>query len=356
MSAAKTRAGRLKAMLRNAVFCAALLGGSAVVIFVFQPFGDRRWWSTVLFGLLTVVLIPRSPAPRLPRPARAALSVVLALWISLTVWSAISPGGPILTRKADPAAIRVLTWNILVGAEASPPWVWHGWPVRKHALRSAVRAAAPDILCVQEALEGQVAFLQSILPGHQRVGAGRDDGLSAGEHCAIYFDANRFEQLGSGTFWLEEPAGEPPGQFELGPKRICTWVRLRDRSSGRTLRVYNTHSYLTERARLRAARMILAHIASATPVEAVMVAGDFNAPPRAPSRRLFDAAGLVSVAKRDGHAAGAPTFQFYGIRLKCLDGILLSREFRLREQRVVDVKPGNTFPSDHFGILADVSL
>ncbi len=35
-------------------------------------------------------------------------------------------------------------------------------------------------------------------------------------------------------------------------KRICTWVRLHDQVSGRTLRIYNTHQYLTERARLPA--------------------------------------------------------------------------------------------------------
>ncbi len=76
-------------------------------------------------------------------------------------------------------------------------------------------------------------------------------------------------------------------------------------------------------------------------------------PPAAGSSPLAD---LTSVATLTGRPAGASTYQFYGIRLKCLDGILLSRDFRVRQQRVVDVKPGNTFPSDHFQILADISL
>ena len=78
--------------------------------------------------------------------------------------------------------------------------------------------AQPDILCVQEALEGQVKYLEATLPGHRRVGAGRDDGRSAGEHCAIYFDGDRFEPLGEGTFWLEEPADEPPAPADAGPQ------------------------------------------------------------------------------------------------------------------------------------------
>ena len=35
-------------------------------------------------------------------------------------------------------------------------------------------------------------------------------------------------------------------------KRICTWVHLHDQVSGRTLRIYNAHQYLTKRAQLPA--------------------------------------------------------------------------------------------------------
>ena len=68
----------------------------------------------------------------------------------------------------------------------------------------------------------------------------------------------------------QPPADAPPARLGLGPKRICTWVRLRDRPSGRTLRLYNTHLYLTERARLRAVRIILGRIATGDPADAVL--------------------------------------------------------------------------------------
>ena len=144
-------------------------------------------------------------------------------------------------------------WQV-IGA----PWNRFGWPVRRRALESALRGTMPDILCVQEALEEQVNDLAGMRRGYGHVGVGRDDGRSAGEFCAIFFDRERFDELDGGTFWLEEPSNLPPVQTLLGPKRICTWVRLRDRQSGRFLRVYNTHQYLTERARLEAARIMLA--------------------------------------------------------------------------------------------------
>ena len=139
-------------------------------------------------------------------------------------------------------------------------------------------------------------------------------------------------------------------------RMICTWVRLRDRHSGRTLRVYNTHLYLTEQARL--ARYASSWGGSPpatapTPCSSRAISMCLRRPPAiesSPKRAWFP--------WRDspGRPHAAPTYQFYGIRLKCLDDIILSQDFRVRRHRIVDVKPGNTFPSDHFGILADITL
>ena len=82
----------------------------------------------------------------------------------------------------------------------------------------------------------------------------------------------------------------------MGPKRICTWVRLRDRPSGRVLRVYNAHLYLTESARLRAVQIILGKVGSGHDGDDVLLAGDFNATPDVPSRALLAAGGLVPEA------------------------------------------------------------
>jgi endonuclease/exonuclease/phosphatase family metal-dependent hydrolase len=348
----------------------AALAGCAWGVFVLQPFGHRGWTFGAIFAVSAWLAsgFRRAPSPeasgpgggsslrRLGRTTRALLVAALTAWLALITWSAFSPGGLMPPPKADPAAIRVLSWNILLGTDDGPLWGRHDWPVRKPALRETLQATGPDILCVQEALDGQVRLLEAELPRHSREGVGRDDGRTGGEHCAILFDASRFERLGGGTFWLEEPADAPPARPGLGPKRICTWVRLRDRLSGLTLRVYNAHSYLTEGARLRASRIILARVDSGDAADEVLLAGDFNAPPTSPSRGLFSEAGLSPAAESAGGPAGAPTYQFYGIRGRSLDEIYASRGWRSVGRWVVDAKPGNTFPSDHFGVLADLML
>ncbi len=342
-------------------------------MFFFQPYGERGWTAAGLGAVLVGLILGLAAThqrresirtssggalgvPRVLRLAARVIVAALTCWLAVIGWSAWSSGGPMPPAKSDSRVIRIVTWNILHGTEHGAPWSRCGWPVRKIALDRALGETAPDILCVQEALEEQVNGVASVLSTHGHVGVGRDDGRSSGEFCAIFFDSRRFEQLDGGTFWLEEPTSEPPRHTYLGPKRICTWVRLRDSVTKRGFRVYNTHSYLSAGARLAASRIILGQIAPGDPADAVLVTGDFNAPPEAPDRLLFEEAGLESSEKLAGESVGEATYQFYGIRLKSLDDVLVDREWHVELRRVLDVKPGNTYPSDHFGVMADLIL
>lgn len=303
-----------------------------------SPSGRLRWFRRIL-GL-----------------ARLLFIIVLTCWLGLIIWSAICAGGPDPLPKTDAALIRVVTWNLHCGQDNGPPWKQFNWPVRKRSLRAALDRVQPDILCVQEATPDQVTFIEEALPGHHRVGVGRD-GDAGGEHCAIYFSRQRFEEIDGNTFWLEEPIDQPRAGSALDVKRICTWVRLRDRISHRTLRVYNTHLYLTEAPRLAAAKLILVDIAARDPADAVLLTADFNASPAVPSRRLFIEAGFADSADKAGQRAGKPTFHFfYGIGLWCIDGILVDEHWSVHNHLILDIKPKNTFPSDHFGLLADLEL
>src|SRR6266849_6424283 len=344
--------------------------GICLAAIAFVPAFGYRWW---VFAFVTAILawLVRGPIRKSKPPplsgrqrwlcsilgiARLAFIVVLTCWLGLMLWSAFCPSGPDSPPKAEPALIRVVTWNIHCGQDDGPPWKQFHWPVRKHSLRAALNQIQPDIFCVQEATPDQVSFIEEALPDHHRVGVGRD-GKAGGEHCAIYFSRQRFQEIGGDTFWLEEPIDQPRPGSALNVKRICTWVRLRDRGSGRTLRVYNTHLYLTETPRPTAAKLILADIAARDPADAVVLTANFNASPTVPSRRLFIEAGLADSAEKAGPRAGKHTFHFfYGIGLWSIDGILVDQHWRVHNHLVLDMKPKNIYPSDHFGLLADLAI
>ncbi|MBI3411868.1 MAG: endonuclease/exonuclease/phosphatase family protein [Planctomycetes bacterium] len=371
----EVREPTLLAMVLTVAAYALLLGVCVVAIAGLPAFGFI-WWTFAAVAVFLVWLtlgLQRKAQPlptsltsrqrwfrRIRGWARLLFIGVLGCWLGLILWLAFCPGGPVPPPKADPAFIRVVTWNIHCGQDEGLPWKRFDWPARKHALRAALDEVQPDILCVQEATPEQVAFLEETLPGHHRVGIGRDginpNGESVGEHCAIYFNRQRFEQIDGNTFWLEEPIDQPRAGSALDVKRICTWVRLRDNVVGRTLRVYNTHLYLTESPRMTAAKLILAHMTAGDRADAILLTADFNASPSVPSRRLFLEAGLADSAERAGKPTGKPTFQLYGIGLWCIDGILVDSKWGVNDHRVLDVKPKNIFPSDHFALLADLVL
>jgi endonuclease/exonuclease/phosphatase family metal-dependent hydrolase len=102
-------------------------------------------------------------------------------------------------------------------------------------------------------------------------------------------------------------------------------------------------------------RILLSRVKAGDPSDAVLLAGDFNAPPEALSRRLFAKAGLREAAALSGRRAEA-TYQFSGVRLRSLDGILVGSGWRVQHYAVVNVKPYGLFPSDHFGVLVDLTL
>jgi endonuclease/exonuclease/phosphatase family metal-dependent hydrolase len=350
----------------------AVLAGLCILLIIFLPvFGYLVWAFSaicILLAWLVMRLFRKRPTEattdrlrwfqRIFRLAQILFIGILACWLGLIAWMVFGPSGPDPPPKEDLAMIRVVTWNIHCGQEEGWPWKQFDWPARKHALQAALDQVQPDILCVQEATPEQVAFLDKTLPAHRRVGGGRDDGKAQGEHCAICFHRQRFDELAGDTFWLEEPIDQPRPGSELDIKRICTWVRLRDRDTGQTLRVYNTHMYLTDGPNLTAAKIILEQVASGDPADAILLTADFNAAPSAPSRQLFLEAktGLTNSAERIGKSAGLPTFQLYGIGVSSIDGILVGARWRVEKHLILAVKPQNTYPSDHFAVMVDLAL
>jgi endonuclease/exonuclease/phosphatase family metal-dependent hydrolase len=308
---------------------------------------SAAWPLVCLAFLLAALLAPVGPRWR---RSRRLFAVLVACWLGLFAWGRWSQGGPVPPPKSSLAAIRVVNWNIHCGQDEGLPWERFDWPARKHALRAALEQARPDLLCVQEARPGQVAFLEQALPDHERVGVGRDDGHDGGEHCAIYFDRRRFDRLDGGTFWLAEPIDTPRPGSAFSVKRICTWVRLRDRESNRVLRLYNSHLPLTEGDRREAARVLLGQVAAGDPSDLVVLTADFNVSPAAASRRAFTEAGLADTGP------ALRTLHLYGIPFRCIDGILVGTGVKVERHLRLDVKPGNVYPSDHFGLLADLSL
>ncbi|WP_245822792.1 endonuclease/exonuclease/phosphatase family protein [Brachybacterium avium] len=154
------------------------------------------------------------------------------------------------------------------------------WPERRPLLIELLARERPDLLGVQEALQGQLSALDEALPGHRRLGFGREGG-SRGEHAVILYDPERFEVIAWDQFWLSDTP-KVIGSVTWGHTvtRIVVRADLRDRITGRELTLLNTHlDHESETARQRAAQLLADLVANNS--RPTILTGDFNAAARA---------------------------------------------------------------------------
>lgn len=286
-------------------------------------------------------------------------------------WLLAGAGLPAVAAAAAPSsssggdAITVMTFNLRYGTADDGPNAWE----HRHELVAAVIAnAAPTILGTQECLAFQRDFLHDVLPGHAVVAAGRDDGGEAGEMCALFVDAGRFDVLASGHFWLSPtPAVAGSRGWDAALPRIATWARLGDRQAGgRQFLVVNTHwDHVGEQARRESARLIRAQAAALAPDLPWLVMGDLNTPieadaPDAPGRLLREGDGEGVVLLDTFAEAPTGIGSFHGFTGKPergrIDAILATADFAPRAAALIDTSVGGVWPSDHFPLTAVVRL
>jgi len=257
-------------------------------------------------------------------------------------------------ESAEPATprppVRVLSWNIQYGRDQGADL--NRWPQRKRVLKTAIEEVKPDILCVQEALHGQVLYMEKLLPDHACVSVGRDDGKAGGEHCPTFFAKRLFDRMDDGTFWLSDTPEKPSRTWGNQYYRICTWAALKYRSDGQKLTVLNTHFPLNAPAREKAARQIVAFLKERGKDEAIILAGDFNCGPSSGPCLLFEQIGLKNAEAASGRRTSTGTYHFSGFSLACIDAIFVSQGFSVREHHMLRRSSGKLYPSDHFGVLA----
>ncbi|MDQ8180767.1 endonuclease/exonuclease/phosphatase family protein [Pelagicoccus sp. SDUM812005] len=182
--------------------------------------------------------------------------------------------------------LSLMSYNIRLDLPSDGP---NRWDNRKQQLAAQIASLAPDILGIQEGLPHQVDALQASLPGYRYIGVGRDDGKRQGEFSALYYQPEKTELIASDTFWLSPTPDLPSYGWGAHYRRICTYGHFRDRQSGSTYWVFNTHfDHEVPEARLNGAKLILARIQErVAPGESYFLMGDLNATPEAPPIQLL---------------------------------------------------------------------
>ena len=139
-------------------------------------------------------------------------------------------------QSGDESLLRILQFNIQTENGNKTPF-----SVRSEMYRKLLEELEPDVVGMQEVTVAWRKWLDESVFGDAYAGVG-EHRTARGEANPIYYRRDKFELLDSGTIWLSDTPDVPGSVYEgSNCPRICTWVRLRNRTTGREFAHINTH-------------------------------------------------------------------------------------------------------------------
>lgn len=260
--------------------------------------------------------------------------------------------------------LNVMTFNIRLNTASDS---LNAWPYRRDNVASQILFHEVHLLGVQEALHNQMVDLKERLPQYKFIGVGRDDGKEKGEFSAIFYDTTRLQALQSSTFWLSQTPDVPGSKsWDAAITRIVSWAQFRDKKNGRIFYAFNTHfDHIGKEARRESAKLLLQKVASIAGKTPALVTGDFNATPDDEPIQVItnkaNAGYLVNAKEISAtpHYGPAGTFTGFGPKERDnlpIDYIFLKGPWKVKKHATLSQTWGGRFASDHFAVLATMSL
>ena len=231
------------------------------------------------------------------------------------------------------------------------------WDIRLKRIVPLIKNAAPELIGFQEVLHPQLLDLAGSFDEYGHAGAGREDGKTKGEYALIFFKKSRFDLLDSGTFWLSETPETPSFGWDAVCIRICTWVRLADKITGKEFYHFNTHiDHVGKKARLKGAEMIRAAVLGKN--APAVITGDFNSFEGSPVYKIMTGEGLYDAkyaAESTMSHGTANAFIVMDISaFSPIDYIFFAGGgFSVKSYKVLVNGQEGEFSSDHYPVLVE---
>ena len=269
-----------------------------------------------------------------------------------------------------PEAIRVGTYNIRLspGDRGTP----NDWEKRKADLVDLVKKMDLDAFGMQEVCPDQAQYLREKLPEFEFVGDHREADRKSGEASPVFYRKSRFDAEKRGTFWLSETPDVPASKsWNTACTRVCSYLILKDRTTGKRFCFANTHTdHISAEAREKGMLLIIERMKEFGKGAPIVFTGDHNCcyddPPAAAVRKILKDSRDVTETKDPGPRN---TYNGFGrhvdgpagcgdVKRNYIDYIYVSDGTRVLDVETHgDKRPGtNLYPSDHFPVSATIVL
>lgn len=233
------------------------------------------------------------------------------------------------------------------------------WFYRADLIAEDIDSVKPDIIGFQEATPIHYEYLKKILIGYDNEMAYRDNFVLS-EGCPIFWRADRYEKIDSGSFWLSETPEVMSKDWGSEHYRICVYVILRDKATDKEFAVFNTHlDHTSDEARINGIAVVLDKISEFGDLPAYLM-GDLNAKENSKTiqstKESFDDAMRIAELTEE-----TPTYHNWGNaeKAKRIDYIMISRAAAsVSEYHVVDNYHADegVYSSDHASIYIKTTL
>ena len=263
---------------------------------------------------------------------------------------------------ADSKALHIVSFNIRC---TNPNDGTNSWELRREVFFDEVKRLAPSIIGFQEVRPDQYEdIVRRMKRDFDFVGVGRDDGKDKGERALVVYDKRRFKKIENGDFWYSETP-EVPGSksWDTALTRVCTWVRLKDKTAGREFLFVNTHyDHKGVVARENSSRMLVKKLPELAKGSPVILTGDFNMNEDSAAYKLLlnrneGAKPWLIDSYRELHPTRTPeesTFNGFNRITKGsrIDFIFHTPDIKPVSATIERVLPKGRHASDHYAIMA----
>jgi endonuclease/exonuclease/phosphatase family metal-dependent hydrolase len=256
-------------------------------------------------------------------------------------------------------ALKVMTFNIRHGRALDGKNRWYR---RRDMVFDVIRSRRPHVLGLQEVDPFQLDELLDTFGDYGVISHHRYGGI-IGAYAPILFDADRLEAGQSGDFWLApDPDGRRVRAWDAAVVRMCTWVVLRDRASGRRIAAFNSHfDQRGIEARRHSAELVADRLTAMRHLPRVFTV-DLNANEESEPLTI-----LTKIGMRDSFRVvrpdESPAFTYHRFRgpksrgvLGKIDFILVDDPWTVLDAEIVRDGFDGRFPSDHYALTADLAL
>lgn len=265
-----------------------------------------------------------------------------------------------LSVSMEGQTYKIMTYNIRYD---NPNDGENQWSKRKEFLSSQIAFNEVDIFGVQEGLQHQVSYLDSVFVNYKFIGVGRDDGKEKGEFSAIFYNSKKFNVIKNGTFWLSETPNEISVGWDAAMERICTFGLFQHIKTKQLFFVFNTHfDHIGTEARLKSAELILQKITEFNSDNLpVLLMGDFNlAPETVPIQsilKVLNDSKKVSKSQIFGPEGTFNGFKFNEPVKDRIDYIFASKNsIDVKKFAILSDSQNCKYPSDHFPVFIEIQI